>query len=719
MTLRSLYSGISGLRAQSSAIDVVGNNIANVNTTGFRRARLTFSDMFYNTLSGAVGASSTSGGVNPRQVGLGVKTDAIDTIFTQGNTQQTGRTFDLSISGSGFFQLTDGEGGAFFTRAGNFGLDEMGFVTKPGDGLRLVGRIANVAGTIDQNTPPAALRIDSNTLAPSVPTDNAILGGNLSSTTAPSAATALNSLVSLFNGDGIPLGLNEGDTVRIVSGTYNAAALTAADFLTVTRSTTLGDLAEALREDLRTQTGSTTLDVNVSSDGAVRFQISSETIGDLVISAFSSDGTEKPVVRAIFGDGDLDGDIDVAANSTTDSRAMRQADATSSTEVFDSQGNARTVITTFAHDTRNVPGVSETLLTGIFDDADRSAGITTTDPTAVVQIISGTQGATALATDLLTITATSTLEDLRAALEAALTNVTVTLQPDGSFRLTNNSGDAITDLRIGFDPDGAGATAVDESVLTRLFTNRGYGITEGSGGTDGFNLAAGTAGETNTFHQDAHINNSWNYQIVVPHDITTPPSAATGRLVFQANGVFDNYGLNDDGTVRTASPVIEFDPDGTNPENGGVDSLTIRFDFTGVTQNASAMTAAIFSQDGSPVGRLETVDISPDGTINGVFSNGSSRTLAQILLASFANEGGLMRMGDNLFVESSNSGEPVLGTPGTLARGEIQGGELELSNVDLAEEFVNLILAQRAFQANARVITTGDQVLQELVNLVR
>jgi len=88
-------------------------------------------------------------------------------------------------------------------------------------------------------------------------------------------------------------------------------------------------------------------------------------------------------------------------------------------------------------------------------------------------------------------------------------------------------------------------------------------------------------------------------------------------------------------------------------------------------------------------------------------------------VASFANEGGLIRNGDNLYLESSNSGEPVLGVPGTLSRGVIQSNELELSNVDISEEFVNLILAQRAFQANARVITTGDEILNEVVNLKR
>ena len=584
-------------------------------------------------------------------------------------------------------------------------------------------------GTIDSNTPPSSIQLDFNTLAPAVVTDNAILGGNLSTTTTPSAASALNTLVTVFDEDGIPLGLNEGDTIRITSGSYDTVPtgagfpidLTASgnlDVLTVTRETTLGDLAQALRTVLRAESTSATMDVTVDSSGRISFQSSSEIIDNLTISAFDPEGAEKTEIRAIFTDGGLDGDLDIAANTITNSQMIRQADATSSTAVFDSQGNSRTVITTFARDTRAVPAVGETLLTELFDDADRSTSITTTDPAATIQIISGTQGATALANNnLLTVTATTTLEELRAAIEGALTDVTVTLLPDGSFQFESTSADAITDLRFGFDPDGAaGATAADETVLTRILNNRGFGI---ASGTDGLDVAANSTVTTNTFHQEEQINNSWNYQIVVPHDATTPPTAATGRLVFLANGIFENYGLDNDGTLRETNPVIEFDPDGRNPENGGVDALTIQFDFSGITQNAASTTAAIFSQDGSPVGQLETIDISPDGILSGVFTNGSSRALAQILLTTFSNEAGLMRKGDNLFIASSNSGDPVITTPGTLASGEIRSGELELSNVDLSEEFVSLILAQRAFQANARVISTGDQVLQELVNLVR
>jgi flagellar hook-basal body protein len=348
----------------------------------------------------------------------------------------------------------------------------------------------------------------------------------------------------------------------------------------------------------------------------------------------------------------------------------------------------------------------------------------TAGTTSIVIAAGSTIGATTTVTDtlVLAVGATSSMEDLRAALQTQLNtiggvaDITVSLLPDGAFRVSSPTS-TITDLRIHTDNDAVnGGTASASGVMTRLINNRNYGI---DSATQGLDVTAGSTADTNTFHTGNSLLNSWTWQVAVPHNVDIPPSASSGQLVFLSNGNFQNYGRDSTNNAISSDPIIQFDPDGTDPENGGVDSLTIQFNFKDLTQNASSTTAAIISQDGSPVGRLETIDIGNDGIVTGVFSNGTTRTLAQILVASFANDGGLMRQGDNMFSESSNSGEAVLGVPGTLARGELASSELELSNVDISEEFVNLILSQRAFQANARVITTGDTILQELVNLVR
>lgn len=123
--LRSMYSGISGMKNFQTKLDVIGNNIANVNTYGFKKGRTTFTDMMSQTIQGAKGNDNLRGGVNPKQVGLGSTLSTIDTISTQGSIQSTNRPLDLAISGDGYFTLTEGTN-TYYTRAGNFYLDESG-----------------------------------------------------------------------------------------------------------------------------------------------------------------------------------------------------------------------------------------------------------------------------------------------------------------------------------------------------------------------------------------------------------------------------------------------------------------------------------------------------------------------------------------------------------------------------------------------------------------
>jgi flagellar hook protein FlgE len=125
------------------------------------------------------------------------------------------------------------------------------------------------------------------------------------------------------------------------------------------------------------------------------------------------------------------------------------------------------------------------------------------------------------------------------------------------------------------------------------------------------------------------------------------------------------------------------------------------------------------SQDGYPAGFLKNIIISEDGVITGVFTNGQTRTIAQVALARFLAPTELTKLGRNLYAESFDSGQPIVGMPETSGLGRVLSNTLELSNVDLAEEFVKMISAQRGFQANSRIITTTDELLQEMVNLKR
>ena len=146
--MRSLYSGVSGLQNHQTRMDVIGNNIANVNTFGFKRARVNFQDMISQQLSGPARPNDELGGVNPKEVGLGMTIASVDNIFTQGNLQTTGVTTDIAIEGNGFFILKDGEQ-SYYTRNGDFSLDRDGTFVNPANGMRVQGWMAQEVNGIE------------------------------------------------------------------------------------------------------------------------------------------------------------------------------------------------------------------------------------------------------------------------------------------------------------------------------------------------------------------------------------------------------------------------------------------------------------------------------------------------------------------------------------------------------------------------------------------
>ena len=145
--------------------------------------------------------------------------------------------------------------------------------------------------------------------------------------------------------------------------------------------------------------------------------------------------------------------------------------------------------------------------------------------------------------------------------------------------------------------------------------------------------------------------------------------------------------------------------------------ITVDFDMS--RQYGQPSQVDVRSRNGHTAGSLEEIRFDGTGVITGVFSNGLTRVLAQVAVATFSNNGGLIRAGETVFEESRNSGLPQIGAAGTGDRGMMTPGTLEMSNVDLSEEFTSMIITQRGFQANSRIITTSDEMLQELVNLKR
>lgn len=423
--MRSLSSGVAGLKNHQVRMDVIGNNVANVNTVAFKSGRVTFKEGFAQMLHGASRPQEGQGGTNARQVGLGMQVGSMDTIFSQGNLETTGVMTDLAIQGDAFFVVSNGSEKSF-TRAGNFTLDAAGRLVSATNGSRVQGRMA--------------------------------------------------------------------------------------------------------------------------VDGVLQHSMS-----DIVLpSGLQTRASQTGYVRA---GGNLNASVGAGVGSTIESPIT----------VYDSQGNF--------HELKLV-----------FTKTDANTWDWSVDP-----------------------------ESLGLA----------------AGEITDNDGDAMV---------GGGSL---------------------------------------TF------------------------SGETGLL-----------------TDPAGNPSISFTPPG-----GGA-AMTIEIDFgagdvNGLTQFAGMTSASLLEQDGYMAGTLQSYSIDSTGTIMGSFSNGNSMVLGQIGLAYFNNPGGLVRTGDNLYSMSANSGEVQYSYASENTRSAISAGTLEMSNVDLTQEFTNMIIAQRGFQANGRVITSTDEMLQEVVNLKR
>jgi flagellar hook protein FlgE len=389
--LRSLYSGIAGLRAHQTMLDVTGNNIANVNTVGFKASSTVFQDTLSQITHGAGGAQEGLGGTNPAQVGLGVQVAGITTNFSQGSAQATGKATDLMISGDGFFVTRNGNE-SVYTRAGSFDFDSQ-------------GRLTTTDGKIVQGYPAT---------------------------------------------DGV-----------------------------------------------------------VNTNGG---------LADIMLPVGATSAAQETTTAKVAGN--LPGD---AANGTVITRDV---------DIYDKKGTKHTL------------------------------------------------------------------------------------------------------------------------TLDYTKTTAGWSV-------------AGTDGQGNT---------------------------GTTNLAFV---------------------------NGKQTTSGSLTVGDITADMSSLTGFATLSTVAISDVDGRQAGTLNGYTISADGTLIGSFSNGTTSKLGQLALATFTNPAGLEKVGNSGYVVSSNSGARTLGAPGQPGRGALAGGTLEMSNVDLSQEFTNLIVAQRGFQANARIITTSDEVLQELTNLKR
>lgn len=310
----------------------------------------------------------------------------------------------------------------------------------------------------------------------------------------------------------------------------------------------------------------------------------------------------------------------------------------------------------------------------------------------------------------------------------------------GKFTITNDTGNtnsttfswenALTtaETLLGFDAVTSGAIAVGS---TEVSDNAGGDFTLASAAdTSNFSVPVTVYDSlgnnhviTMYFRKDSlgGTGNLWDWYAVVDAD-----DSNTGSTEIQANGTLT---FNTTGALYSDSSIT-YPTGGFDFAGGGVQNQTIDFDFgistasggtgkEGITQYGTDSGVSALSQDGYTAGTLQRISVDTEGLIEGVFSNGRTRSLAQLVLASFQSQEGLASIGRTLYIEAVESGQPLIGNPGSSGKGLVQSSTLELANVDLAAEFISMITAQRGFQANSRIITTTDDILAELVNLKR
>ncbi len=576
--LRSLYSGITGLQASQTDMDVIGNNISNLNTVGYKASRVTFETALLQALRAARAPQGNLGGVNPMEVGLGTQIASIDQIMSQGSFQNTGKKTDLAIQGDGFFVVNSGNGD-FYTRAGNFALDEDGTLVQAGTGYKLMGWEASIDSQghrhVDTNNPIGEIKIAANQTMAAKKTENIKTAGNLDSTTGVSPVV-----------------------------------------ITVTD--------------------------NNDKSYTVQFTFKLHTNNfDPFSNTKTYDWTAK-VVKAPSGDN-------------------IQNASTSGTITLDQYGN--------------VVSTGGTSPTDIYITSGSSIGLTTNSSST--NIISGTA---------------------------------ITLPTSGPimFSEADNTANAVT----------ANYKNPVYTTSTQIYDSLGRAYTLY---IDFTNLGTVSGSSTSTaWAWDARLADGTPIKFVNSSGSTISSSSSTvttGVLEFNSSGkLLGNYVLSGGNISQNPSPEnvptgIQFDT------SDGAGKVTAQIDFTQLTDLAGSASAAITEQDGNAKGTLQSFAINESGDIIGTFSNGLTDILGKIALANFNNPAGLKAVGNSLYAQSANSGVPQVGKAGTGGRGTLIPGTLEMSNVDLAQEFTNMIVAERSFQANARVITTSDAIIAQLVNL--
>jgi len=756
----ALYAAISGMKSQQIKLDVIANNVANLNTFGYKSSRVAFSDLLSQTLRAASAPQSGRGGTNPVQVGVGVQLASIDTIITQGSIQTTGNLTDLAINGEGYFVVFDGTS-LSYTRAGNFSLDADGALITP-DGSRVQGwtELDNSGQFIDTSRTINDITVNFGEKIPGRPTSVIDYVSNLDAasytfgtaelrapgSTGLTIASGIAAPIASFTGTqmtGFPLA--DGTTGELnLNGQDIDLDFTAAGFDWGPPLPNAFEVAGFVADAINDQ--STTVYARVGTNGNLILQnLFGGEGNDIIIQTsdalYLADlGLVTGTFTAPEADSSLAGLHTITiqdSTSATDTTTIPVAAGLIGPGSFDIMGTSGTVTINFpATDAANTSAQNAQVIATAINT------VNDTDPDFFISAVANANGTITLTSDLpgynnqviLTDVGPAVLNfDTLGTLDTVTGYYVVDNGTDASVSNSFASDDGlVTWTRTFTDATPFGtASDLDNLELLVLGDNPPLPLIPGVTLTaEALNPGQATVVTYDAFEHQTNItvfdslsnshqlkitfrhigSNEWEWIASLPDEPQYELVNNTGTLSFGTNGVATN---------ANPSVPIQFNPTGADTV-----SIFPIFDgngtpIEGVTQFAAPSTTSAESQDGYSMGTLQAFGFDTSGTLQGVYSNGLTRPLARLTIAVFSNPAGLQRGGRNNWLSTSNSGLARYAAPRTSGAGEILGGSLEQSNVDPATEFSDLIIAQRSFQANSRIITAQDSILQEVVNLVR
>lgn len=812
--MRSLWSGVSGLQAHQIAMDVEGNNIANVNTFGYKYQRTAFADLMSQTSKIATGPDGNAGGQNAMQVGLGVQTVATTTIFKQGSLQTTDKNTDVALDGDGFFVLSlDGGKTYVYSRNGDFIRDSIGNLVNNG-GYVVQGWIRDEeTGKIDPTTPMQGITIPKTLSIPARASTEVAFKGNLDSgddvetlcspiysldqwsgwfdrnansikeegeQLGMSAVASENDISHteyyvdnngqikmrekgvdlgiLFNGTGSSLNLSNGQGIWV---SYADAKATFGDGITPIAKT--GDSIHINLNGIEI-TGSVDnvsdianlLNNFTSKTGVVASVINGEQLQLVNQNNMGSTAMSKNIKLYQYSDplntvtGLFDTNVITAyqysysVTTTTDVHSYDDAAARSVHTTEDLRRAMQTDARLWVNYQGDiVPSIADPM-TGVYSAANSWTQAPAHGETADPSNPNAYDNATY---------ATRNKND----------GVTVTVNTEGQFEISNPPGDAYN-LEDSDDndktPDPLGNTNIDNSdqflndfnmnikvsemsnpdarvtansAIAKVFTALNGGLSSGASTNKVSNALTQASFSMTTEIYDSlgskhtlsvefrkvsyDVNNGseWSLLIRVPEPGVINqesgaeyPSVLTGSIRFGPDGSIVSY---------TPSNITYSANNGSAPGQ----SIALNFGtlgaYDGLTSYDSTSTSEDVKQDGYTGGTLTDISIDDRGIVHGAFTNGKSLSLAQISIATFANNSGLEHQGGNLFIQTANSGEPVFGTANSGSRGKMAASTIEMSNVDLSRSLTQLIVIQRGYQGNAKTITTSDEMLNTLLQI--